>query len=189
MCNSSLYFEFFSTKWDHSQFQSKKVSFLIIVQLKKALKFRSRCNWNKCKKIYRQIFHTISVSIEWIIVKFKDFVRIGPYQCQENASLVCNRRDQVKQAVGLCRESLFLVFFYQKRAAIWHFLSKSEVFVFTASIGESECDAEGGASNFFAKFLFGKLSLHYLFERIHRCLLQPLHAWREVWDKVRIEFD
>ena len=71
---------------------------------------------------------------------------------------------------------VILGLFYRKIAAVWHFLSKYEVFAFTESIGESECDAEGGASNFFAKFLFGKLSLHYLFERIHRCLLQPLHA-------------
>ena len=51
---------------------------------------------------------------------------------------------------------VILGLFCQKMATIWHFLSKYEVFVFTASIGESECDAEGGASNFFAKFLFGK---------------------------------
>ena len=65
---------------------------------------------------------------------------------------------------------------------------KFEAFAYIALTGESECDAEGGASKFFAKFLFGKLSLHYLFAN-HRCLIQPLHAWREVWDKVRIEFD
>jgi len=49
-------------------------------------------------------------------------------------------------------------------------------------------DAEGGASKFFAKFLLGNLSLLYFFAN-HRCLLQPLHASREIWDTVRIEFD
>ena len=76
----------------------------------------------------------------------------------KNASLVCNRRDQVKQAVGLCRKSLFLVFFYHKMAVIWHFLSNFEVFVFKTSIGESECDAEGGASNFFCQNFYSENS-------------------------------
>lgn len=72
---------------------------------------------------------------------------------------------------------VILGLFYHKMSAIWHFLSNFEVFVSKTSIGESECDAEGGASNFFAKISTRKtLPSLLIFSSNHRCLLQPLHA-------------
>ena len=63
---------------------------------------------------------------------------------------------------------VILGLFYHKMAVIWHFLSNFEFFVFKTSIGESECDAEGGASNFFCQNFYSENSpfTTYFFRQI-----------------------
>ena len=69
------------------------------------------------------------------------------------------------------------VVFQAKLLTVRHFLCSFDLFVYRTLTGESECDAEGGASNFFAKISIRKtLPSLLIFSSNHRCLLQPLHA-------------